>query len=80
MIESMLAGGILESINVGLVVVNVLSEAASKRLSILNATPGVRVEIRQWSPDILAWSLYDRPDNVLENMPSIGTGWSIHQR
>ncbi|KAK0241024.1 hypothetical protein EDD85DRAFT_387172 [Armillaria nabsnona] len=79
-IESMFAGGILESINVGLVVVNVLSEAASERLSILNATPGVRVEIRQWSPDILAWSRYDRLDNVLENMPSIRTGWSIHQR
>ncbi|PBK64994.1 hypothetical protein ARMSODRAFT_1006846 [Armillaria solidipes] len=79
-IESMLAGGILESIHVGLVVVDVLSEAARERLSILNATPGVKVEIRQWSSDILAWSLYDRLDSVLDHMPSIRTGWSIHQR
>ncbi len=79
-IESMLAGGILESINVGLVVVDVLSEAARERQSILNATPGVKVEIRQWSSDILAWSLYDRLDSVLDHLPSIRTGWSIHQR
>ncbi|KAK0207474.1 hypothetical protein IW262DRAFT_1498602 [Armillaria fumosa] len=80
LIENMLAGGILESVNIGLVVVDVLSEVAKERLSILNATPGVMVEIRQWSSDISSWSLYDRLDGVLGYLPSIRTPWSIHQR
>ncbi|KAK0475375.1 hypothetical protein IW261DRAFT_1493798 [Armillaria novae-zelandiae] len=79
-IESMLAGGILESVNIGLVVVDVLSEAARKRLSILNATPGVTVEIRQWSSDISGWSFYDRLDSVFDHLPATRTEWSIHQR
>ncbi|KAK0467493.1 hypothetical protein IW261DRAFT_1519569 [Armillaria novae-zelandiae] len=79
-IESMLAGGILESVNIGLVVVDVLSEAARKRLSILNATPGVTVEIRQWSSDISGWSFYDRLDSVFDYLPATRTEWSIHQR
>ncbi|KAK0475395.1 hypothetical protein IW261DRAFT_1493865 [Armillaria novae-zelandiae] len=71
-IESMLAGGILESVNIGLVVVDVLSEAAGKRLSILNATPGVTVEIRQWCSDISAtrteWSIHQRSETYTERM------------
>ncbi|KAK0207475.1 hypothetical protein IW262DRAFT_534147 [Armillaria fumosa] len=45
MVESRLAGGVLESVNVGCVAVKSLSEREKERLAALNALPRVRVDI-----------------------------------
>ncbi|PBK64993.1 hypothetical protein ARMSODRAFT_449516 [Armillaria solidipes] len=47
MVESRLAGGVLESVNIGCLVVKILGKRAKKRLAALNALPQVRVEIEQ---------------------------------
>ncbi len=83
-IQSIIAGGVLESVNVGLVVVDVFSNVARQRLFVLNSSPRVKVEIRQWSSDLMAWSNWDRLDRVMQ-FPRLSpsrsaSAWSIHQR
>lgn len=80
-IQSIIADSVLESVSVGLVVVYDFSNVARQRLSILNTSPRVKVEIRQWCSDLVAWSNWDRLDGVMR-FPRLSpaSGWSIHQR
>ncbi|KAK0475376.1 hypothetical protein IW261DRAFT_1493800, partial [Armillaria novae-zelandiae] len=49
MVESRLAGGMLESVNVGCLVVKTLDDGTKKRLTALNALSHVKVEIEEFS-------------------------------
>ncbi|PBK64992.1 hypothetical protein ARMSODRAFT_961570 [Armillaria solidipes] len=52
MVESRLASGVLQSVSVSDVVVNTFSDMAKGRVAILNATPGVKVDIQQFAAGI----------------------------
>ncbi|KAK0184131.1 hypothetical protein F5146DRAFT_1006816 [Armillaria mellea] len=49
MVESRLASGTLESVNVGCLMVKILGEGAKMRLAALNALSGVKVEVEEFS-------------------------------
>ncbi len=53
MVESRLSGGVLQSVDVRYIMVDYLSEGSKKRLSNLNATPCVAIEIEQFSADLV---------------------------
>ncbi len=52
MVESRLASGVLQSVSVSDVVVNVLSDMAKGRVAVLNVTPGVKVDIQQFAAGV----------------------------
>ncbi|KAK0462278.1 uncharacterized protein EV420DRAFT_1523903 [Desarmillaria tabescens] len=53
MVESRLAGGVLENVDISYMMVNVLSEDSQRRLSNLNALPHINVEIEPFSVGLL---------------------------
>ncbi|PBK64932.1 hypothetical protein ARMSODRAFT_961522 [Armillaria solidipes] len=53
MVESRLSGGVLQSVDIRYIMVDYLSEGSKRRLSNLNATPCVAVEIEKFSDDLV---------------------------
>ncbi|KAK0431025.1 hypothetical protein EV421DRAFT_1855580 [Armillaria borealis] len=53
MVESRLSGGMLKSVDIRYIMVDYLSEGSKSRLSNLNATPCVAVEIEKFSDDLV---------------------------
>ncbi|SJL18123.1 uncharacterized protein ARMOST_21695 [Armillaria ostoyae] len=53
MVESRLSGGVLQSVDIRYIMVDYLSEGSKRRLSNLNVTPCVAVEIEKFSDDLV---------------------------